>query len=86
MSALPNRCPSGARSCLPLELAQRGDQAALEALERYERPLAKLRPEDRAVIVARVELGYTNPEIAALLNKPSASAARMALERALVHS
>lgn len=55
-----------------------------EAVERYERALAELRAEDREIIVARVELGYTNAEIAALLNKPSANAARMALERALV--
>ena len=55
-----------------------------EALERYERALAELRIEDREVIVARVELGYTNSEIAALLNKPSPNAARMALQRALV--
>lgn len=55
-----------------------------EALDRYERALATLRPEDREVIVARVELGYTNQEIADLLNKPSANAARMALERAIV--
>ena len=55
-----------------------------EAVERYERALAELRIEDREVIVARVELGYTNSEIAALLNKPSPNAARMALQRALV--
>ena len=55
-----------------------------EAVERYERALAELRGEDREAIVARVELGYTNPEIAALLKKPSPNAARMALERALV--
>jgi len=55
-----------------------------EALARYERALAGLSVGDREVIVARVELGYTNPEIAALLNKPTANAARMALERALV--
>ncbi len=55
-----------------------------EALERYERALAELEAEDREVIVARVELGYTNPEIAELLNKPTANAARMALGRALV--
>ena len=55
-----------------------------EALDRYERALAALRPEDRELIVARVELGYTNQEIADLLNKPSANAARMALERAIV--
>ena len=63
----------------PLEEAIGG-----EALERYERALAGLSIGDREVIVARVELGYTNPEIAALLHKPSANAARMALERALV--
>lgn len=55
-----------------------------EAVERYERALAELRIEDREVIVARVELGYTNSEIAAMLNKPSPNAARMALQRALV--
>ena len=55
-----------------------------EALERYERALAALRPEDRELIVARVELGYTNKEIADLLNRPSPNAARMALERAIV--
>lgn len=55
-----------------------------EALGRYERALAALRPEDREVIVARVELGYTNQQIADLLNKPSANAARMAIERAIV--
>jgi RNA polymerase sigma factor (sigma-70 family) len=63
----------------PLEEAIGG-----EALERYERALGNLRTEDRTVIVARVELGYTNSEIAALVDKPSANAARMALERALV--
>jgi RNA polymerase sigma-70 factor (ECF subfamily) len=56
----------------------------LQALERYERALAALRQEDREAIVARVELGYTNQEIAELLNKPSANAARMAVERAIV--
>lgn len=63
----------------PLEEAIGG-----EAVERYERALAELRTEDQTVIVARVELGYTNSEIAALVDKPSANAARMALERALV--
>jgi RNA polymerase sigma-70 factor (ECF subfamily) len=63
----------------PLEHAIGG-----EAVDRYERALAELRAEDREVIVARVEFGYTNGEIAELLKKPSANAARMALERALV--
>ena len=55
-----------------------------EAIERYERALATLRPEEREAIVARIELGYTHEEIAGLLAKPSANAARMAVERAIV--
>jgi RNA polymerase sigma factor (sigma-70 family) len=55
-----------------------------EALERYEQALGALRPEDREAIVARIELGFTYREIAMLLNKPSANAARMAVERAVV--
>ena len=35
-------------------------------------------------VVARIELGYTNREIAGLLGKPTANAARMAVERAIV--
>jgi RNA polymerase sigma-70 factor (ECF subfamily) len=55
-----------------------------EAVERYERALARLRPEDREAIVARVEFACTNQEIADLLGKPTANAARMAVERAIV--
>ena len=55
-----------------------------EALERYERALARLRPEDRELVIARIEVGYTNQEIADLLDKPTANAARMAAERAIV--
>lgn len=55
-----------------------------EAVERYERALGTLRREDREAIVARIELGYTNEEVAELLGKPTANAARMAVERAIV--
>lgn len=55
-----------------------------EALERYERALMVLQPQDREAIIARVELDCTNQEIAAALGKPSANAARMAVERALL--
>lgn len=55
-----------------------------EAVERYERALASLRPEEREAIVARIELGYTHEEIATLLEKPTANAARMTVERAIV--
>jgi RNA polymerase sigma factor (sigma-70 family) len=55
-----------------------------EAIARYEQALARLRPEDRELVVARIELGYTNREIAELLDKPTPNAARMATERAIV--
>lgn len=55
-----------------------------ETIERYERALASLRPEDREAIIARVELGYEHDELAAALGKPSSDAARKAAQRALV--
>jgi RNA polymerase sigma factor (sigma-70 family) len=55
-----------------------------EALERYERGLASLRPEDRELVVAKIELGYSNQELAELSGKPTANAARMAVERAII--
>jgi RNA polymerase sigma-70 factor, ECF subfamily len=55
-----------------------------EAVERYERALARLRPEDREAIIARVELGYSYDEMALALEKPSAEAARKAAQRALI--
>ena len=55
-----------------------------EAIERYEQALARLRPEDRELVVARIELGYTYQEMAELLDKPTANAARMAAERASI--
>jgi len=55
-----------------------------EAKERYERALARLRPEEREVIVARVEMDYTYDELAQVLGKPTSDAARKAAQRALV--
>jgi RNA polymerase sigma-70 factor (ECF subfamily) len=55
-----------------------------EALSRYEGALARLRPEEREVIIARVELGQSYQQIAAGHGKASADAARMAVSRALV--
>jgi RNA polymerase sigma factor (sigma-70 family) len=55
-----------------------------EAIERYEQALASLRPEDRELVVARIELGYTYQEMAELLHRPTANAARMAAERAII--
>ena len=55
-----------------------------EALSRYEAALHRLRPEEREVIIARVELGQSYQQIAAGHAKASADAARMAVSRALV--
>jgi RNA polymerase sigma-70 factor (ECF subfamily) len=55
-----------------------------EAVERYERALQRLRAEEREAIIAKVEMGYSNEELAAALGKPTAEAARKAAERALV--
>ena len=51
---------------------------------RYERALAELGDDERALVVARVELGYSYEQVAVALDKPSADAARMAVGRALV--
>lgn len=55
-----------------------------EALERYEAALARLRPEEREAIIARVEMDYSYEEMAEALGKPSAEAARKAARRALL--
>jgi RNA polymerase sigma factor (sigma-70 family) len=55
-----------------------------EALERYEAALARLRPEEREAIVARVEMDGSYKEVAQALGKPSADAARMAVARAVL--
>jgi len=55
-----------------------------EALQRYEDALARLRPEEREAIIARVEMDGSYQDVAQALGKPSADAARMAVSRALV--
>ena len=64
----------------PLEAA-----VGAEALARYDAALARLPIAEREAIVARVEMGCDYAEIAEMLSKPSADAARMAVSRALVH-
>ena len=63
----------------PLEAA-----IGVEAVERYEAALQRLRDEERELIVARIELGLTYSELADATGKPSSDAARMAVARALV--
>lgn len=55
-----------------------------EAVEQYEKALAKLTDGEREAIIARIEMGYTYPELAEALGKPTADAARKAAQRALV--
>jgi RNA polymerase sigma-70 factor (ECF subfamily) len=55
-----------------------------EALDSYEAALAELREDDREAIIARVELGQSYAEVAEILEKPSAEAARVAVYRALL--
>ena len=55
-----------------------------ETLAHYEAALQRLRPEEREAIVARVEMGYSYEELAQVLGKSTADAARKAAQRALV--
>ena len=69
---LEDRAPS------PLEQAIGSD-----VLERYERGMAQLSEEERRVVHLRVELDFSYEEIAAMTDRKSADAARMATQRAL---
>jgi RNA polymerase sigma-70 factor (ECF subfamily) len=60
------------------------DAIGREALEHYERALARLKSEEREAIVARVELGCSYEELAETLGKPTPDAARKAAQRALL--
>jgi RNA polymerase sigma-70 factor (ECF subfamily) len=62
----------------PLEAA-----IGAENLERYERALQRLKPADREAIIGRLEMLYGYDELATVLGRPSASAARMAVTRAM---
>ena len=55
-----------------------------EAVERYERALERLKPQEREAIIGRVELGYSYEELAASMGKSTPDAARKAAERALL--
>jgi RNA polymerase sigma-70 factor, ECF subfamily len=77
----PAEIPDGvpANSASPLEEA-----IGQEALDSYEAALAELREDEREAIIARVELGQSYAEVAEILEKPSADAARVAVYRALL--
>ena len=67
------------RSASPLDEA-----IGRQAVERYEGALQRLRPEERELIIARVEMQQGYAQIAATHGKSSPDAARMAVTRALV--
>jgi RNA polymerase sigma-70 factor, ECF subfamily len=61
------------------------DQAiGTQTRERYEAALARLRPEDRELIIARLEMGLPYKELVVMFGRPSVSAVTMAVRRALV--
>jgi RNA polymerase sigma-70 factor (ECF subfamily) len=72
-SAWPSPGPS------PLEIA-----IGREGVDRYEKALERLKPDDQRAIVARCEWGMSHEEVAQALGKPTANAARVAIHRALV--
>ena len=63
----------------PLEQA-----VGVQMLGRYDTALQRLREMDRELVIARVELGLGYEEVARLLDKPSVTAARVAVSRALL--
>jgi RNA polymerase sigma-70 factor (ECF subfamily) len=60
-------------------------QAAVgaESLERYDRALQTLRPDEREAVIARLEMGMDYRSIALELERPSAEAARKMVQRAI---
>lgn len=63
----------------PLELA-----IGAQDRQRYVAGLKRLRRADRQAIVASIEMGYSYDQLALMLGKPSAEAARLAVRRALL--
>src|SRR5262245_53954940 len=54
-----------------------------QGVARYEAALQRLRPADREAVIGRIELQYDYQELAVILDKPNANAARVAVTRAL---
>lgn len=60
------------------------EAAGDETRHRYEAALADLQEAERVMVVARLEFGLSWRDVAALANRPSEDAARVAVGRALV--
>jgi RNA polymerase sigma factor (sigma-70 family) len=69
---------------LPYQAASPFDEAlASEIEDRYRAALGRLKPSDRQLVVAHVELGYNNEQIALMTRRRRADSARVAVARAL---
>lgn len=75
--ALDSAIPAKGQS--PLETA-----IGAETLAKYDRAMERLEPETREAVIARIEMGCSYAEVAELMGKPSADAARMTVSRALL--
>lgn len=73
VDAMPSAAPS------PLEAAIGAELGA-----RYEQALARLRSEERDLVVGRLELDLSYEELAQALGRPTANAARSAVVRAML--
>jgi RNA polymerase sigma-70 factor (ECF subfamily) len=69
---LPERNPS------PLENA-----IGMQILEAYETALARLPENQQEAVILKIEMGFSNPEIATAIGSPSPNAARMLVVRGL---
>jgi RNA polymerase sigma-70 factor, ECF subfamily len=67
-----------AEQASPLDIA-----IGREGVERYEAALRRLRSRDREAIVGRIEMQHDYQQLATILGKPNANAARVAVTRAL---
>lgn len=76
-SELDDQLPSHELS--PLDAAIGG-----EFREQYDRALTRLTPDQHQAVVLRLELGYSFDDVAEAMEAPSADAARMLVNRALV--
>ena len=81
------------RHATPEELDENSPDTSASPLEsaideedrrRYDTAVQRLRPSDRAAIIGRVDLGYSYEQLALVLEKPTAEAARLAVRRALL--
>src|SRR5262249_19287176 len=76
-TSIPEDLPAVDPSPLEIALGQ-------ETLDRYETALQQLKPQERELIIARLELGFSAAEIAEAFGKPSSAAAHMAVSRAVL--